>query len=785
MLLQLGDKGDNVKYLQYGLHILCCSPNGFDGEFGNGTLTAVKKFQSKYGLVSDGIVGDVTWNTLKNEIATIQAQLNKKGCSVGTVDGIAGPATYNAVISFQNKNGLTADGQVGPATWDVLFDTISGGNSYSRILKLTSPLMYGEDIRAVQNKLNSLGYVAGTADGYYGNMTRNAVINFQSKKGLAADGDVGPTTWSALFNTSTSGGSGYSRILKLTSPLMYGEDIRAVQNKLNSLGYNAGTADGYYGNDTRTAVISFQTARGIDIDGEVGPTTWKTLFNTSTSGGNGSTSNIRKVFIDPGHGGTDPGASGNGLYEKEVVLSISKKVRNILISKGFEVELSRSKDQYVSLSDRAAQANALDADLFVSIHCNSATSSSANGTECYTYPTANTSTKSLSKNMASALASKLGLTNRGHKEANFAVLRLSNMPAILIETAFINNANDASKLKTRENDFASAIANQIANTSIDNSNGGSSNGNTSAEYSRNLEVTSPLMYGKDIRAVQNKLNSLGFNCGTADGYYGNDTKNAVINLQNTFGITADGIVGPTTWKYLFETNASVSNILFENAEFTFTELNSKTPEVRLSLSPAIYVQGELSLTGSLSGSMTNNYINLSLSPDTITTNIINNLSTINIEHDIDPKTLKASISQLTQTQNINDNISYSITLNDFGALEITLEAVIPANTDINFGGINLNLGVNLYQRLIVTIKPNRLPPPSNNGVISEIAIPLYKPESEILPNDVVIKNMKYVNYISLIAVALLTGMKVISTTLASTASGPLSILLALVFFILR
>ena len=793
MLLQFGDRWDNVRYLQYGLHILCCSPNGFDGEFGNGTLTAVKKFQSKYGLVSDGIVGDVTWNTLKNEIDTIQAQLNKKGCSVGTVDGIAGPATYNAVISFQNKNGLTADGQVGPATWDVLFDTISGGNSYSRILKLTSPLMYGEDIRAVQNKLNSLGYVAGTADGYYGNMTRNAVINFQSKKGLAADGDVGPTTWSALFNTSTSGGSGYSRILKLTSPFMYGEDIRAVQNKLNSLGSNAGTADGYYGNDTRTAVISFQTARGIDIDGEVGPTTWKTLFNTSTSGGNGSTSNIRKVFIDPGHGGTDPGASGNGLYEKEVVLSISKKVRNILISKGFEVELSRSKDQYVSLSDRAAQANAWDADLFVSIHCNSATSSSANGTECYTYPTANTSTKSLSKNMASALASKLGLTNRGHKEANFAVLRLSNMPAILIETAFINNANDASKLKTRENDFASAIANQIANTSIDNSNGGSSNGNTSAEYSRNLEVTSPLMYGKDIRAVQNKLNSLGFNCGTADGYYGNDTKNAVINLQNTFGITADGIVGPTTWKYLFETNASVSNILkvagniglFENAEFTFTELNSKTPEVRLSLSPAIYVQGELSLTGSLSGSMTNNYINLSLSPDTITTNIINNLSTINIEHDIDPKTLKASISQLTQTQNINDNISYSITLNDFGALEITLEAVIPANTDINFGGINLNLGVNLYQRLIVTIKPNRLPPPSNNGVISEIAIPLYKPESEILPNDVVIKNMKYVNYISLIAVALLTGMKVISTTLASTASGPLSILLALVFFILR
>ena len=365
MLLQFGDKGDNVKYLQYGLHILCYSSNGFDGEFGNGTLTAVKKFQSKYGLVSDGIVGDVTWNTLKNEITTIQSQLNKKGFNVGTVDGVAGAATYNSVISFQSKNGLTADGQVGPATWDVLFDTISGGNSYSRILKLTSPLMYGEDIRAVQNKLNSLGYVAGTADGYYGNMTRNAVINFQSKKGLAADGDVGPTTWSALFNTSTSGGSGYSRILKLTSPLMYGEDIKAVQNRLNSLGYNAGTADGYYGNGTRTAVINFQTAKGLDADGDVGPTTWNALFNTSNSGGSG--------------------------------------------------------------------------------------------------------------------------------------------------------------------------------------------------YSRILKLTSPLMYGEDIRAVQNKLNSLGYNAGTADGYYGNDTRTAVISFQTARGIDIDGEVGPTTWKTLFNTSTSGGN----------------------------------------------------------------------------------------------------------------------------------------------------------------------------------------------------------------------------------
>ena len=540
MLLQFGDRGDNVRYLQYGLHILCCSPNGFDGEFGNGTLTAVKKFQSKYGLVSDGIVGDVTWNTLKNEIATIQAQLNKKGCSVGTVDGIAGPATYNAVISFQNKNGLTADGQVGTATWDILFDTVSGGTTYTRILKVTSPLMQGDDVKAVQNKLNSLGYNCGTADGYYGNATKSAVISFQSAKGLTADGEVGLATWNALFSSSSnSTGSSYTRLLKLTSPLMYGEDIKAVQNKLNSLGYNCGTADGYYGNATKNAVISFQSAKGIDTDGVVGPTTWKLLFNSSSNGsdysrilkvtsplmygddvkavqnklnslgyncgtadgyyGNATRSAVIsfqsakgltadgevgpatwnalfnsysssgsgtlpggsiKVFIDAGHGGTDPGAVGNGLKEKDIVLSIATKLGALLNGRGISIKYSRTTDTYLSLEERARLANAWGADLFVSIHANSATSS-VRGTECYTHPTANTATKTLSGNVSRAIASKFGISNRGHKEANFAVLRLSNMPAILVETAFISNSSDANLLNTRQTDFSIAIANSI------------------------------------------------------------------------------------------------------------------------------------------------------------------------------------------------------------------------------------------------------------------------------------------------------------------------------------
>ncbi|WP_265468848.1 N-acetylmuramoyl-L-alanine amidase [Clostridium botulinum] len=103
-----------------------------------------------------------------------------------------------------------------------------------------------------------------------------------------------------------------------------------------------------------------------------------------------------------------------------------------MTKRGISVEYSRKDDRYIGLDMRAQQANNWGASLFVSIHTNSASSSAATGTECYTYPTADFKNKELSQNIAKAIANKFGIVNRGHKEEDFAVLRLTNMPAILI-----------------------------------------------------------------------------------------------------------------------------------------------------------------------------------------------------------------------------------------------------------------------------------------------------------------------------------------------------------------
>lgn len=270
--LKQGAVGDKVIYLQYGLRILCCSPGAIDGKFGTGTYNAVVKFQQKYSLTADGIVGSGTWGKMKSLISEIQTALISKGYDIGNVDGVAGPGTYSGVQEFQAANGLTVDGQVGPATREKLLGTASDGGNDAFPLKLGS---VGPYVQFLQQALRIMCINPKTLAGTFDSNTESAVKRFQEKYGLTADGIVGTGTWEKLRSV-----------------------IKPIQQALVNHGYSTVAVDGIAGSVTYNAVLAFQEANGLTADGMVGTGTLAKLGITSNGGGVGTISATLKSGSD-------------------------------------------------------------------------------------------------------------------------------------------------------------------------------------------------------------------------------------------------------------------------------------------------------------------------------------------------------------------------------------------------------------------------------------------------------------------------------------------------------
>lgn len=172
-----------------------------------------------------------------------------------------------------------------------------------------------------------------------------------------------------------------------------------------------------------------------------------------------------RIVIDPGHGGTDPGGTGNGLQEKTIVLNVAQRFKALLDADTANTSgggrwvalLTRNTDVFVSLAARASFSNSQDADRFMSIHSNAFSTASANGTETFSF--AEGTTGAALRNLVQAeMISAWGLTNRGNKTANFAVLRDTAAPAVLHELAFITNTTDAAKLNSATERQKAAVA---------------------------------------------------------------------------------------------------------------------------------------------------------------------------------------------------------------------------------------------------------------------------------------------------------------------------------------
>lgn len=167
------------------------------------------------------------------------------------------------------------------------------------------------------------------------------------------------------------------------------------------------------------------------------------------------------VVLDPGHGGHDVGAVRYGIYERDIVMSVTKLLASRLAGK-VDLKLTRyTNDYYPSLTERSWISNAHKTNLFVSIHVNASTSTAAYGAENFYYR--GTASVNLARNLQNNVVNTVGLRDRGIRFGNLAVLRGTNAPAVLTELGFLSNSSDRSKLVSPyyQERFADALANGI------------------------------------------------------------------------------------------------------------------------------------------------------------------------------------------------------------------------------------------------------------------------------------------------------------------------------------
>ena len=325
------------------------------------------------------------------------------------------------------------------------------------------------EVADIQTRLRSLGMKVEDETGFFGASTKEAVRAFQQHRGVVADGMVGTNTWNELVE---SGWKLSDRVLYMKHPPFRGDDVLALQARLNALGFDAGREDGILGRDTDQAIRAFQHEYGVAEDGIVGPHTYTALMGLRIDRAvtaAGLREELRRserggardslVVVDPGHGGEDPGERGrNDVREADVCWDIATRLAGRLADEGARVRFTRNEAEGPGDSERARRANAMGADLFVSVHLNSHREPSPEGASTYYFRTSRTGAQ-LAEHVQGALA-ELGLKDCRSHSSSYSVLKETRMPAIVVEPAHITNPDDEKRLDDPE--FREAIAGAIA-----------------------------------------------------------------------------------------------------------------------------------------------------------------------------------------------------------------------------------------------------------------------------------------------------------------------------------
>ncbi|MFI1412154.1 peptidoglycan-binding protein [Streptomyces sp. NPDC020707] len=334
-----------------------------DGQFGAGTLYAVREYQAATAIAVDGRVGPATKSKLyaTGGSAPAPVNLNSSACPANIVqgakggcvtelqrllrhqgyavdvDGDFGAGTASAVRAFQSSRGLTADGQVGQATKRALYDTDESPSTSLDLRSSSCPenIVEGQSggcVATLQSLLNGKGQSLDV-DASFGPRTLAAVKAFQSASGLTADGAVGPTTKAALYaNIGGGGGNGAPAPVNLNSASCPNEIVQGqrsgcvteLQSLLNHHGADL-AVDGDFGALTDSAVRDFQAEKGLSVDGHVGPNTKAALYGAVTPPSSPAPGGGYAKILDVAEAevGTVEGSARANSYGSSVGLSLS------------------------------------------------------------------------------------------------------------------------------------------------------------------------------------------------------------------------------------------------------------------------------------------------------------------------------------------------------------------------------------------------------------------------------------------------------------------------------
>lgn len=308
------------------------------------------------------------------------------------------------------------------------------------------------------------GTDAPTADRFDDDLERR-IRAFQRSRGIAADGIVGPETWRNLTEAGHQLGD---RLLWRTRVMMRGDDVIALQHRLNVLGFDAGPEDGIFGQATQAAVEEFQRNIGLVVDGTVGPATvgmlhrlhrdhhsggagvrareWEALRRLSYRGIIGA-----RILIDPSGGPRAPGVIGAaGTAESEIAWSLANRLGARLLANGAVVEVSRGPRTTPSPQDRSRLANELAVDLVVSIGVSGARSPLARGSSAYYFGN-NQFVSETGRHFADVLSRAMveagWLPDCRTHPSTAPILRETRMAAVIVEPGFLTSPLDERKLR--------------------------------------------------------------------------------------------------------------------------------------------------------------------------------------------------------------------------------------------------------------------------------------------------------------------------------------------------